>query len=76
MFNYSSGIILFELLTIIPSAKWYNSLITLKHGGFPPQSNLQEVEKRLIRHLLSSNPEDRPKSIDLIDIVATLMQKG
>ena len=64
IFNqYFTGIIFFELLTIIKIDKWSDTITELKKLRFPANNNLDNMEKRLIKRILTNNPQDQPKSI-------------
>ena len=71
-FKYFTGIIFFEMLTVIPVEKWQSSIIELRKGKFLPQSSLRNMETRLIEHILSNNPDDRPSIPDIIQVASFL----
>ena len=51
------------MLTIIEIGQWVKTLTELKQGRFPDNNNLEEMEKRFIKRIMSRNPEDRPKDV-------------
>ena len=60
------------MLTVIPVETWHGSIIELRKGNFLPQSNLRDMEKRLIEHILSNSPDDRPSIADIIQVASFL----
>ena len=51
------------MLTIIEKCQWLITIEELKLGRFPDNNNLEEMEKRLIKRIISRNPEDRPRDV-------------
>ena len=72
-----TGIILCELLTIIPTNKWKECITKVRHGQFPPGNGLSEIEKNLINAFLSPDPELRPYDLeDVMDCVDHIMESN
>ena len=69
------GLILFELLVIIPPEKWELTIKEVRQGRFPANHGLLDMEKFLIQELLSPEPYDRPDNLaDLIAGINHLME--
>ena len=51
------------MLTIVEKGQWVKTITELKQGRFPDHNNLEEMEKRFIKRIMSRNPEDRPKDV-------------
>ena len=73
---YPLGIILYELLTIIPKREWKNVILALRQGNCRNSHQLQEMEKRLIKSVLSSDSQCRPQHVDdVIEVITSLSNK-
>ena len=67
------GIILYELLTVIPEEDWTKRILSTREGGYLQDKNLLENEKSLLGALLVSDAAYRPSDVqDVIDVVEIL----
>ena len=73
---YPLGIIFYELLTIIRRSEWKSIILALRQGRFINSHQLEEMESRLISHLLSSDLQNRPQYVDdVIEVITSLSNK-
>ena len=69
-----SGIILFELLQLIPAYDWDNAISGLRKRMFPAYTTIKDTEKRCINALLSEEPARRPSITDILGFVETQVE--
>ena len=61
---------MFELLIIIKRNKWRDTITEFKQGKFPPNNNLEEMETRLIKRIISQDSRDHPKDVsEVLDVI-------
>ena len=65
------------MLTIVEKSQWGTTITELKQGRFPDNNNLEEMEKRFIKRIMSRNPEDRPKDVrEVIGVIDHQMREN
>ena len=61
---------MFELLIIIKTNKWRDTIIELKQGRFPANNNLDKMETRLIKRIVSHDPQDHPNDVsEVLEVI-------
>ena len=65
------------MLCILEKDGWGNAILEMKSGNFPSSCIITEMEKRIITHLTSHVPENRPQNMsDVIKIIKDLSNEG